>query len=509
MIARLVLLALLAGVLMPASASAHATLVRSSPSDQLVLKTQPREVSLEFSEGVDLGPSAIKLLDGAGAEIKTPAAAKHGRGGAATAVLQLPPGLAEGTYVVTWLVVSSDSHPVSGAFSFSVGAPTAVVFSRGRRRARRSGRSTRSAAGSRSPGSRSRSAARSCCSASAGGGRGRWLVWSGVGALIAGSVVVFLMQGPYASGGSLADALDPSSISFSLGTRFGQAVVARIVLTAAFALLLARGLRVPAALCGVALIFTWTLVDHSRTGVQTWLGVPAASVHLLAMALWFGGLVVVLVCGEAAPTARFSRVALACFGALGVTGVYLAYRQSGELGALPATVFGRLLLVKTGVVIAILALAYFSRRAVQRRSTPRRTVAGEAFLGIAVLGLTAVLVNTAPARVDYVDPIHTTVAGPGGRTVEIRVDPAKQGENVADVYLMSGGKLIEVPELTARLRPKDGSSGPARRDVASRRARPLRGEPAGRPLPRRLGLRLQIRTSEIDESDLDVPLKIR
>ncbi len=206
-------------------------------------------------------------------------------------------------------------------------------------------------------------------------------MWSGVGALIAGSVVVFLMQGPYASGGSVADALDPSSISFSLGTRFGQAVVARIVLTAAFALLLARGLRVPAALCGVALIFTWTLVDHSRTGVQTWLGVPAASVHLLAMALWFGGLVVVLVCGEAAPIARFSRVALVCFGALGVTGVYLAYRQSGELGALPATVFGRLLLVKTGVVIAILALAYFSRRAVQRRSTPRRTVAGEAFLG--------------------------------------------------------------------------------------------------------------------------------
>jgi len=162
------------------------------------------------------------------------------------------------------------------------------------------------------------------------------------------------------------------------------------------------------------------------------------------------------------------------------------------------------------VVIAIIALAYFSRRAVQRRSTPRRTVAGEAFLGIGVLALTAVLVNTAPARVDYVNPVHTTVAGPGGGTVEVRVAPAKQGENVADVYLMGRDrKLTAVPELTARLRPKDGGSGPL--DVAFHTAE--RGHfvasPMVVPYPGDWILRLQIRTSEIDESDIDVPLKIR
>ena len=512
MIARLLLLALLAGAIMPASASAHATIVRSSPSDQAILTTQPREVSLEFSEGVDLGEHAVRLLDGSGQEIKT-TAAKHGPGGPSTAVLELPSGLAEGTYVVAWRVVSSDSHPVSGAFSFSIGSPSQVVFQSG----------GSSSATVRTLDAFGRGIAFLGLALALGGAlvvfalwpggptnrRARGMVvWGGVGVLLAGSVVVLLMQGPYASGGPVTDAF--SSLSFSLGTRFGQAVVARIVLAVAFAVLLARGLRVPAALCGVALILTWTLVDHSRTGVQTWLGVPVASVHLLAMALWFGGLVVVLACGEEAPIARFSRVALVCFVVLGITGLYLAYRQAGEVGALPNTVFGRLLLVKAAAVAGIVALAYFSRRAVRRRSTPRRTVAGEAFLGIAALGLTAVLVNTAPARVDYVDPVDKTVAGPGGGTVEIRVAPAKQGENVADVYLVRrDGKLTEVPELTARLRPKDGGSGPL--DVAFRGAE--RGHfvasPMVVPYPGDWILRLQIRTSEIDESDIDVPLKIR
>ena len=80
---------------------------------------------LQFSEPVDLGPHAVQLLDADGKAIATPApshaAARTPR------VLRLPPGLARGTYVVAWRVVSADSHPVSGAFSFCIGAPSAVV----------------------------------------------------------------------------------------------------------------------------------------------------------------------------------------------------------------------------------------------------------------------------------------------------------------------------------------------------------------------------------------------
>ncbi len=74
--------------------------------------------------------------------------------------------------------------------------------------------------------------------------------------------------------------------------------------------------------CVLGMLFTWTLTDHSRTGVQTWLGVPAATVHLLAMmslarrardAAWCA-------CSRATCTRplepvvpRFSQLALGCF----------------------------------------------------------------------------------------------------------------------------------------------------------------------------------------------------
>ena len=61
---------------------------------------------------------------------------------------------------------------------------------------------------------------------------------------------------------------------------------------------------------------------------------------------------------------RFSRLALICFATLGATGVYLAWRQSGALAALPATDFGKLLLIKSAIVLVIVALASVSRRAV-------------------------------------------------------------------------------------------------------------------------------------------------
>ena len=73
---------------------------------------------------------------------------------------------------------------------------------------------------------------------------------------------------------------------------------------------------------------------------------------------------------------RFSRLALGCFVALGVTGVYLAWRQAGELAALPATEFGRLLLIKSAIVLVIVALAALSRRAV--RGPARRSRAAAA-----------------------------------------------------------------------------------------------------------------------------------
>jgi copper transport protein len=95
-------------------------------------------------------------------------------------------------------------------------------------------------------------------------------------------------------------------------------------------------------------------------------------------------------------------------------------------------------------------------------------------------------------------------------TVELKINPAKQGENVADVYLLQrDGALQQAPEVTARLLPEGRGSGPL--DVAFRMAEPghFVASPMTVPYPGDWTLRLQIRTSEFDQTELEVPVKIR
>jgi copper transport protein len=511
-LARGLLAALVWLAVLPAVAGAHATIVRVTPADRSVVDEQPAAVTLRWSEPVDLGPSSVRLLDAGGRTVDTGKAARIG-GDRTTAALKLPAGLKDGTYVVAWRVTSADSHPVSGAFSFSIGQPSALVTA---------GAPGASSAIVKALDGIARGLSFVGFALAAGGAcvllllspavsaRGRRFLAISVGAVMLGSVALLLLQGPYTTGGSLLDVFKPSLLRFSLSTDFGGALVARIMLTLALTHLIVRGLdgklsRAGLAIVVVAMLPTWTLSDHSRTGVQPWLGVPAASLHLLAMALWFGGLAALIADPSArAALPRFSRLALGCFAVLGVTGVYLAWRQAGELGALPGTQFGRLLLVKSAIVAAIVALAWLSRRAVPRLA---RTVGAEVVLGVGVLGVTAALVNAAPARVSYVKPVAVKVKGVNGGTAEVKVDPAKQGQNVADFYLVQpDGRLFIPPGFEVHLRKGDTSL-----PVELSNAEPGHYVATAMtvPSPGDWTLRLDVRTSEIDEQTIDVPVKIR
>ena len=380
----------------PAVAGAHATIVRTSPADAAVVAEAPRD-----------GDDPLERAGRPRARVRAAARRDRRRDRHATrpphaaAITRprscaLPAGLEDGTYVVAWRVTSADSHPVSGAFSFSIGQPSR--WSRRARPARPRARSKiarrRSRAAWRSWGSRWPSAGRACCCscgrrarrARAGGGSCR----SALGALMFGSVALLLLQGPYTTGGGLLDAFKPSLLEFSLSTRFGQALVVRLLLTLAFAVVgrarprqgrsRASGWARACSACSRRGRSPTTRGPACRRGSAC----PRRRVHLLAMALWLGGLALLLVCVLRPPPAtlepvvpRFSQLALGCFGVLGVTGVYLAWRQSGELAALPATEFGRLLLIKSGIVLVIIGLAWFSRRAVARAAATRAAAAAD------------------------------------------------------------------------------------------------------------------------------------
>ncbi|MFE0510806.1 copper resistance D family protein [Streptomyces sp. NPDC058964] len=119
----------------------------------------------------------------------------------------------------------------------------------------------------------------------------------------------------------------------------------------------------------VGLALTWAAAEHASAGIQVPLAVTSSVLHLLAMAVWLGGLTALLItlyrAAEPVPplvVARFSRLAFASVTVLVVTGVYQSWRGLGSWSALADTSYGRLLIAKLGAVTLLLAAAARSRR---------------------------------------------------------------------------------------------------------------------------------------------------
>src|SRR4029077_13757574 len=109
----------------PASAAAHATLVRTEPSDGAVLDRAPRVVRIEFDDRVRVAP------DNAAVSNLTSSSVLDGRPHAAGRELLIPlqSGLKDGAYSVRWSIVSDDGHREQGVLAFAVGSGVASPHS--------------------------------------------------------------------------------------------------------------------------------------------------------------------------------------------------------------------------------------------------------------------------------------------------------------------------------------------------------------------------------------------
>ena len=102
----------------PLSASAHDALVSSSPAADESVETVPAELTLTFSAKLIDGEGATEVVVTApdGASITDGAATVEG----AIVTQPLRGTGPAGEYHVIWKVVSSDGHPTSGEYSFTV-----------------------------------------------------------------------------------------------------------------------------------------------------------------------------------------------------------------------------------------------------------------------------------------------------------------------------------------------------------------------------------------------------
>lgn len=472
-LARLLSLVLLAVLLHAQAALAHAFLIESEPTDGALVQTAPASYSLTFSEPVS--PIALKLVRPDGSSIALGHVALKDR----ALEIEAPSGLGRGTHVLSWRVVSEDGHPVWGSLVFSIGeasAETPLVDDE--------------------PDWTVRGALWVAKVALYVG------LFIGVGGVFARRVLMpeahagtapiaaalllgvggaFLsigFQGLDVLGAQIGGIREPAVWSAGFGTSFGHTVVATIAACALAGIALVAKGRLAQLNGIVALLLAGgalALSGHASTADPQWLMRPAVFLHTATIAIWVGALLplgLALKNGEtgAAPALRrFSRAIPVFVAGLVIAGCVLAYVQIGQPGALLATAYGQVMLVKLALLVGLFLLAALNRwtlttptqagdQSITRRLT--RSIALETMIALLIFGTVAMLRFTPPPRV-----LAAASAEPANEFIQtdkalafIQLRPGRAGSVNVSVNVLTGDfQLLDAKGVTLEVsNPKAG-----------------------------------------------------
>jgi copper transport protein len=245
------------------------------------------------------------------------------------------------------------------------------------------------------------------------------------------------------------------------------------------------------AVLGGVVLWTFSRSGHAATTAPSWLSVSIDMVHLLAVATWLGGLIMLVaaVFPRRDPRelddvlATFSRVAMVSVAVLVASGTYSAWRGIGTIHAIFTTTYGLVVVGKIALLAGILLVANVSRLLVRERvvayamteavvqhpSAPddelrvervRRGVAVEAMVGLVVLGFSAVLVAEPRGKealaASYRDPLSATAPLAHGRSLQITTSTGVHGPITFTVALSDHGKA----RISATATQHDRQIGP-------------------------------------------------
>ncbi|MCH6171483.1 copper resistance protein CopC [Pseudonocardia alaniniphila] len=483
------LLSVVALVGLAGPASAHAVLDGSSPQDGARVDSEPSEVSLTFDEAVQPIPASDEVISSTGERVDTGQLRQSADG--TTIMLPLRPGLPAGTYSATWRVVSADTHIVGGSITFGIGVDPSAAPAPPPDRTRSLDVTTDVAQGLLYLG---------IVLLIGVGAAAAWLwpwvitarrtrltLWCGWLLMVVGTLVAFVLQGARAEDGSWPAVLRLAGAGETLGSAFGQELIARLALlllviplltSASLARLRRLGHAVTGAVAALALLVTVALTGHESVGPDVPLALIAAILHLAAMAIWLGGLAVLVTVVvpfarrgghelHSAVIKRWSYIAYSCVACLVVTGEFQASRQVEPVQALWSTGYGAVLLIKLGVIAAMLVAAVLAQRRVLATAANgtgderfaggdvltvlRRSVRIEAALAVVVLAVTAVLVSQPPASTTYGPPVDVD-APLGADVVHVHVDDTRRGRQDLELDVTdAAGRPVPVQAITANL----------------------------------------------------------
>lgn len=505
-------------------ASAHASLVKTEPTDGAMLQQSPNRFSLAFSEPVS--PLVLTLVRPDG----TPERLTSFRSDGQTLDIDNPQPLGSGTHVLSWRVISADGHPVGGSLLFSVGSVSAAP--------------------------------------AAGDAIDPWLhraIWVvkimlylglflGVGGAFALSwlagegrggerfVVAMLLAGLIAAPVSLGlQGLDALGAPFE---QFAQTIVWKTAFATSFvwtaliaaialglgllALVLPRADARPfAAIALIAVGVALAASGHASAAAPQWLTRPMVFVHAVGIAFWAGALTPLAVAlkrqtaGADMLLRRFSVAIMPVVAALVVAGIVLAVIQVETVSALVDTDYGRLLLAKLALVVGLFALAATNRWALTRpaeagQSAARhrlvRSIAVETLIVLAIFGIAAGWRFTPPPRalaIAAAEPVSTHMMTLQAMA-DLTVTPGKAGPVSVSIMLMTGDfGPLDAKEVTLVLSRPEAGIEPLKRAATKPGDGTWLVDGLVIPFPGRWTVRLDILVSDFEMVKLEGPIDIR
>lgn len=387
---------------------AHPVYVKSTPQAFQSVAASPSEVSVFFTEPIELKYSKISVIGPDGSEVSKND--PHNVGGdTASLGISLQPGLPDGTYTVSTKVLSAvDGHSVDNAFTFGVGLSTKLSGSAPEEQQTQNLLSIPEVV-SRYPGMIGQVMI-------VGGAfatlwlwkpiaRVRWLsdaiaqkkvvidramlkfVIIGVVLVLASGVAMIVVQAN-SIGGNIQDAV---------ATKFGNVWLSRMLQSAILAVIAftiyrkivrkntspQRSEMLAILILGFAILVTSSLTAHAAATSQI-SAIVLDFFHDSAAAIWIGGLM--LLGFVAAPRIleiadekvkatsisllipRFSIIVVVILGVVAITGPLLLYSIENDLSLTIASIYGKFLIVKLSLAGVMLAMGAYSQFAVQKKA---------------------------------------------------------------------------------------------------------------------------------------------
>ncbi|MDG4793948.1 copper resistance protein CopC [Micromonospora sp. WMMD1082] len=534
------MLATLCAALGPAGpAAAHAVVVATTPQRDEVLGYAPREVLVTFSETIAVVPGRVQVLAPDGKRINVGEPEVRDR---TLRIALRPADRPLGTYLVSYRVVSADSHPVAGSFTFAAGAPSATPLALAEPE-------SESPAGTLMP------------AAKYTGYLGLLLavgppllaatMWPrrrsrrgatvtallGLGLVAAGTLGTWVGQAAQVVGAPVGQ-LSPADLRAVADSDVGVVLAVRLTLVGLAAALLPGVVRGTAgrtragalAVVGLAGMVTWPLAGHPVASPLPPVSIVLSTLHIVGVTVWLGGLLALslfLLRGShervlARILPAWSRVATLAVAWLLAAGLGQAAIELGRPSALLGSIYGQLLCAKAGLLAGILVVAAGQRRLIRRQAAagqPRRIAraAGLELAATAVaLALTAMLVQTPPGRTAGTTADGATREGVAQSlttdlfTLQFDVYPAAAGTaNSLHAYVYTPqAKELPVAEWTITAALPAAGIEPVTVEVEA--LEPHHGSAEIHfPVAGDWTLRVTARTSEIDRSTVTTTVTIR